>query len=413
MFILVLNGLKRIVCLSEIESNKRFDILDGYRGLLVITVIIQHSTYVFQLNGDYLQLNMIGTFIGVPSFFVLSSFLLTFKLFSQFCKSNGSFKEIAFVSTKYLIRRFFRIYIPYVAFCTFDRTLNMYSTHIAKFYASNGIRFQSWIILIKMESFDHNHLWTVPVEIKYYFVIPIFTFITFALQRFWIIWLSSIIIIVYFTQQYNFLSLKCDYVVNLYDGSLHRLFLVFLIGSVVAVLYFKITEKNYSKLWFLEKLKYCIGYVCFAMFFYGCKQSSIYYDNHSYSCQFTYAIYWVTFMVLLLLLEENSYFLEFMNLSILKGFGKYSFGIYLLHYYGLMSVHYLTSKTLMNSSGYEKIIFTATVCYGFGFIFYHLVEVPSMNIGKYLIQKFSSAKCFQKIMNIKIQNELQLDITLK
>ena len=67
----------------------------------------------------------------------------------------------------------------------------------------------------------------------------------------------------------------------------------------------------------------------------------------------------------------------------------------------------------MNSSGYEKIIFTATVCYGFGFIFYHLVEVPSMNIGKYLIQKFSSAKCFQKIMNIKIQNELQLDITLK
>ena len=125
------------------------------------------------------------------------------------------------------------------------------------------------------------------------------------------------------------------------------------------------------------------------MFLYGTRQSTIFYAKHSYSCQFTYAIYWTAFMVLLLLLKEKSCFLEIMNLSILKKFGKFSFGIYLLHVHGLIIEEYIQSKIQMNSGGLEKIILVITICYGLGLLFYHLIEVPSINLGNCLIKKIT------------------------
>ena len=77
---MIKNGFRKIFFLSDVEHFTRFDVLDGFRGLLAISVIIQHTIMMLPLKGDYLLYDRIGTFIGVSTFFVLSSFLLTYKL---------------------------------------------------------------------------------------------------------------------------------------------------------------------------------------------------------------------------------------------------------------------------------------------------------------------------------------------
>ena len=70
----------------------------------MLSVVLQHLAGTFQLPGEYQIFNAIGGNYGVPSFFVLSAFLLTYKQFELMNKSNGSSKEIALIIIKYLIR---------------------------------------------------------------------------------------------------------------------------------------------------------------------------------------------------------------------------------------------------------------------------------------------------------------------
>ena len=184
----VIERLKKIVLLSDTEKTTRFDILDGFRGLLAISVVIQHTIALLRSYGEYLQFNLVGTYIAVPSFFVLSTFLLTYKMFDQMCKSNCEFKEVLLIVIKYFIRRLFRIYVPYAVFCIYVKYNFTYSTYF-------GLKYDSLKSLLTLKSVGPNHLWTIPPEVKYYLFIPIFVFITCKVQRFFILWISLIIIL--------------------------------------------------------------------------------------------------------------------------------------------------------------------------------------------------------------------------
>ncbi len=75
-------------------------------------------------------------------------------MFGQMTKSNGSKKEIIFIVLKYFIRRFFRIYIPFVAFCVYAKYLNWtYSTKL-------GLWYDSMYNLLTLKSMGANHLGT-------------------------------------------------------------------------------------------------------------------------------------------------------------------------------------------------------------------------------------------------------------
>jgi peptidoglycan/LPS O-acetylase OafA/YrhL len=144
--------IKKIFFLNEIERNNKIDVLDGFRGILAITVVIQHTIAHFNLGGDYRAFDGTGYYVGVISFFILSAFLLTYKMFGQMMKSNGSKKEIIFIILKYFIRRFFRIYIPYVVFCVYAKYLNLtYSTKL-------GLWYDSMYNLLTLKSIGANHL---------------------------------------------------------------------------------------------------------------------------------------------------------------------------------------------------------------------------------------------------------------
>ena len=74
-----------------------------------------------------------------------------------------------------------------------------------------GNKFQPWYDLVTLKKAGWNHLWTVIPEIRYYGFIPIFTFLTYKLQKFFITWISIVIIAMFSIQKFNLFGMKCAY----------------------------------------------------------------------------------------------------------------------------------------------------------------------------------------------------------
>ena len=92
-----------------------FLFLDAIRGLACLLVMMGHFS---QLNPPVFKLSeqFISSY-ALPSFFVLSSFLLTYKLILFLSQINlFDLKKIGYIILKYSVRRFFRIYLVFVIF---------------------------------------------------------------------------------------------------------------------------------------------------------------------------------------------------------------------------------------------------------------------------------------------------------
>lgn len=108
---------------------------------------------------------------GIAGFFMLSAFLLTYRLLEDLSKTTTPIQPriILLHFAKYFIRRLFRIYFVYIIFI------------LAVKYGPQWIRNHemltyesSFIQMATLGNAGKNHLWTIPSEIKYYFFIPIF-----------------------------------------------------------------------------------------------------------------------------------------------------------------------------------------------------------------------------------------------
>lgn len=98
--------------INLLNKGHRFDFLDGYRGTLALIVVMGHSCD--GPDGKFFQIFASGSQkYAISGFFLLSAFLLTYRLLIDFYKENSS-KILSIL--KYFIRRFFRIYVAYAFF---------------------------------------------------------------------------------------------------------------------------------------------------------------------------------------------------------------------------------------------------------------------------------------------------------
>ncbi len=233
--------MKELFSTSKVdnEKNTRFQSLDGFRGTLVLSVVLEHLTVFRQVVEKDNIFTSLGTYYGVSSFFVLSAFLLTYKVFSLMNETNGSLKEIGKITINYIIRRFFRIYVPYFFFITVLILTKQSNSLVYVSYAS-------WIELVFLQKPRKNHLWTILPECKYYFIIPIFTFITFKMKKYFIPWICFIIMSIFLFQNYNLFGLKCKRLFDPERESLFHTFQIFLNGSLIGVIYYKIEKCSYN-----------------------------------------------------------------------------------------------------------------------------------------------------------------------
>jgi peptidoglycan/LPS O-acetylase OafA/YrhL len=106
---------------SQANSSTRFKFLDGYRGFCALLVVMNHMVHFTPLKNDYQIFYENGFYVGLVGFFILSSFLLTYKMINDFYKLRDQkaymkLKCSIIIVKNYLTRRFFRIYMPYLIF---------------------------------------------------------------------------------------------------------------------------------------------------------------------------------------------------------------------------------------------------------------------------------------------------------
>ncbi|GMF56790.1 unnamed protein product [Phytophthora fragariaefolia] len=153
--------------------------LDGVRGLAAILVVTQHSK-------EYMQSLNLGA-VAVDAFFVLSSFLLTWLFMKKSMKllaQGAGARSWGFALVDYFSKRFFRVY-PLFAVTAIVVSCMPFETQHRYFLVKKPGEFGLGQVL----TFEFNHrqfvLWTLPLEISYYFVIPVFVLTIMGMRRFW------------------------------------------------------------------------------------------------------------------------------------------------------------------------------------------------------------------------------------
>lgn len=142
--------------------------LDGARGLAVLCVLLDHASDAGMELWPGLDLNRLGKY-GVYLFFVLSAFLLTYPFWFQ---PPAGLRQPA-VWANYFLRRFLRIYPLYLLVLLFETgrgelTLAQLGNHLL---LREGV----------------NHFWTIPVEFKFYFVLPLLVFaVAYVMRTNWV-----------------------------------------------------------------------------------------------------------------------------------------------------------------------------------------------------------------------------------
>jgi peptidoglycan/LPS O-acetylase OafA/YrhL len=200
-YIRVLIYCKQIIfAIFELNPNthtlappiSRFEFLDGYRGSLAIVVAISHT---FRKGTCELFNSTVGYSLtyGIGGFFMLSAFLLTYRLLEDLNKTSIQPQAILLHVSKYFIRRLFRIYFVYVIFIlALKYGPRWISAHEALKYDTGFKQ------MVTLGNVGKNHLWTIPSEIKYYFFIPIFCLVCRLLGRYvHLFWVLCIIWTIY------------------------------------------------------------------------------------------------------------------------------------------------------------------------------------------------------------------------
>ena len=209
------------------SSNLQIHSLDGLRGIAILFVLLSHMS-----KGDlhllpWINFSGSGTY-GVFLFFVLSAFLLTLPFFEHY---RHRLSEPG-IWLSYALRRFFRIFPLYIIVLLVSFT-----------FSETG----NFIRLSRQDLWNHiilrdgkSILWTIPVEFKYYFFLPLVVifFIVFLRARygFVVVAVAAAVTIIY---AFYISSGK-----TFSQVSLIRYFPVFLLGSLTAFTHWKVKENG-------------------------------------------------------------------------------------------------------------------------------------------------------------------------
>jgi len=357
--------------MTETNNNKKlqFEYLDGLRGSYCLAVLFYHASgYHSFIYNEFRFFAAIGPCFGVIGFFVLSSFLLTYRLLCDLThtESINTLSKINVIIQKYFIRRFFRVYIPFFVYSLY------YFMFVIK---ENNVLFST----LTLGYAGKTHLWTIAPEIKYYLFIPIFclTFvIAYRLQKQYLpsLLLITYVLLLFLIQYYNVFNMSRNFFET--PWMLHKRFSIFFSGSILAVVVFEIKQRklDYFLIFKNSYFQIIIGLILSVRLIKRC--SSVYnlkldgLDSSVYTTLYHCA--------LLLAIGGSNFFSNIFNSSLLKYSGKYSFGIYLSHMEGLKySVRFFEKYSNIKL---EIIINSCIACYFIGIIFYYLIEEPCIKL---------------------------------
>ncbi|KAL4174942.1 hypothetical protein KRP22_006870 [Phytophthora ramorum] len=375
--------------------------LDGIRGLAALLVVTQHSH-------EYLQDLNLGA-CAVDTFFVLSSFLLTMLFMKKSMKllaHGASYRKWAFTLADYFSKRFFRVYplfalIAVVLWMLPDEDKRRY------YLIAQPENYD----LYKVLTFDFDQryfvLWTLPLEITYYFFIPVFVLAVLKLQKYWWVpFIPACTWVVYegwYTYRWDHMKL-----------SPHAP--TFLTGSMAAVIFVKLdTWMKTSSLTPRPALRHAIRAVelaalwvilslCFRGLFFNWVHANVAPQTPGFP--FISVLLTVVLVIEMLLPSCLSTMFEW---SMLRYCGKVSFSIYLVHgfviYAEAISSQQSYYDRFFSRFGLTLLLATAS---------YHLVEFPSQLLAQHITRALAKREALGSsgIIN-SIARKLRADTTVE
>ncbi len=234
------------------DTRLQIDALDGLRGLAVLLVFLSHtsSRRLFLLPGmDVAGAGKGGVFL----FFVLSAFLLT----QPFLVREDAARKTFLLN--YAVRRFLRIYPLYLLYLS----LGLVTTHFVLFWPGIRRRVTMPFSLDLQEFGQHLILaagkeiaWSIPVEFKYYFVLPVLALVYSKLLKGRIVPCGLFTLALIFVS--SWLWPASESLTN--DVRLQPYLPIFLLGSFLAVVHRHWQERQPSDL--QVKILSALGLLC-------------------------------------------------------------------------------------------------------------------------------------------------------
>lgn len=307
--------------------------LDGVRAVAVIAIIIYH------LNPQWLS----GGFLGVDTFFVISGYLITSLLLTEY-HNRGKIKLMSF-----WLRRVKRL-IPAVLFLVMGvivLSLIFMPTEIQKvradsiaaiFYVSNW-----WYIMQNVDYFEQfavqplKHLWSLAIEEQFYLVFPIVLLSLLSFIR----RLKSIRIIFLILLVISMIAMMVLYVPNenvarVYFGTDTRI-QTLLMGVLLALVWppFQLKAKVNRQMRTMIDTAGVVGlailFICFK--FVSETNSILYYGGF-------FLISTVTLLVIASSVHPSGYFAKFLGNKVFTFIGSRSYSLYLWHYPIIVLIHH-------------------------------------------------------------------------
>ncbi|HAR6370468.1 TPA: acetyltransferase [Staphylococcus pseudintermedius] len=307
--------------------------LDGVRAVAVIAIIIYH------LNPQWLS----GGFLGVDTFFVISGYLITSLLLTEY-HNTGKIKLMSF-----WLRRVKRL-IPAVLFLVMGvivLSLIFMPTEIQKvradsiaaiFYVSNW-----WYIMQNVDYFEQfavqplKHLWSLAIEEQFYLVFPIVLLSLLSFIR----RLKSIRIIFLILLVISMIAMMVLYVPNenvarVYFGTDTRI-QTLLMGVLLALVWppFQLKAKVNRQMRTMIDTAGFVGlailFICFK--FVSETNSILYYGGF-------FLISTVTLLVIASSVHPSGYFAKFLGNKVFTFIGSRSYSLYLWHYPIIVLIHH-------------------------------------------------------------------------
>lgn len=331
-----------------------FENLDGLRFLCFLSVFLYHSfhTDIQEIKDvflyHFLKKELFGNGnIGVNFFFVLSGFLITYLLIEE-KKLNGQVSI-----PKFWLRRILRIW-PLFFFCVFfgfvvfpyiKQLMGQVSTETADpiFYFTflNNFDFISKGL---PDSSVLGVLWSVAIEEQFYFLWPVIIFL-FPLKKLWIPF--SIIIItslIYrtifndpFLHEYHTLSCIGDMTI----GAVGAWLVIFNMRFQHIIIH-------------LKRYYIIIFYLCFIVIFIFRDELLLQNSTIRIFERLLIAIV-ILFIILEQTYSKNSVF-KMSNFKSISNLGKITYGLYCLHFIGILIILNLTKLFHFNTELWQIIL---------------------------------------------------------
>jgi peptidoglycan/LPS O-acetylase OafA/YrhL len=359
-----------------------FENLDALRFLSFLAVFFFHSfhtNYVFIKNSSIYRVVKKDLFgngnLGVNFFFVLSGFLITYLLLKEI-DFTGKVNVVAFWK-----RRIFRIW-PLFFFCVFFGFI-IFPTLKAAFGQTPNETATPIFYLFFLNNFDFINkgvpdasvlgvLWSVAIEEQFYLVWPLLLSLPrkFHSYLFCLIILSSVVFR-YLNDnplqvEYHTLSCMGDLAVGAFGAWL--------------VLYQKIDEK----IRMMTKMQVAFIYIIVMFLFFFRNDFGVMLGRFN-----SLERLFVAVIFLLVILEQNyakNSLFKLKNFTLLTSLGVISYGLYCLHFIGILIATTSTSIFKINTQIWQVLILETGLAFFLtimiAFLSYNIFELPFLKIGK-------------------------------